>query len=180
MKIINRPKRETWDELCQRPVMETDFLDTSVKNILSKVKSSGDAALRELTLQFDKVQLTELQVSQEEINEAVLHTPANLKKAIRVAYQNIEKFHSAQRLEPQKIETTAGVVCWRKPTAIDKVGIYIPGGSAPLFSTVLMLGVPAKLAQCGEVILCTPPNPDGKITSAILFAAQLVGINKIF
>jgi histidinol dehydrogenase len=180
MKIIDNPVREIWDELCQRPQMQMDLLESNVKDILFKVKSSGDAVLRELTLQFDKVDLVELQVSQQEIDEAVLQTPSELKKAIQVAYQNIEKFHDAQKRETQKIETTPGVVCWRKATAIEKVGIYIPGGTAPLFSTVLMLAIPAKLAGCNDIILCTPPNQEGEINPAILYAAHLSGIKKIF
>jgi histidinol dehydrogenase len=144
------------------------------------VKKSGDNALRELTAQFDKVQLKELQVSPTEIDEAAKALPDQLKTAIKSAFQNIEKFHASQLREPQKIETTPGVVCWRKATAIERVGIYIPGGTAPLFSTVLMLGTPAKLAGCNEVILCTPPDQTGKVNPAILFAAQLTGIKKIF
>ncbi len=180
MKIIDNPLRGTWNKLCERPCLQTDFLESSVRTILSRVKSSGDSAIRELTLEFDKVQLNDLRVSQKEIDDAVQETPIELKNAIQVAYQNIDKFHSAQKRESQIIETTPGVACWRKATAIEKVGIYVPGGTAPLFSTVLMLGVPAKIAGCNEVILCTPPNQEEKINSTILFAAQLVGIKKIF
>ena len=180
MKIIDQPDKSLWGELCERPQLQTDFLESAVQNILKRVKTSGDAALRELTLQFDKVEVSQLQVSTSEINEAINQTPTELKNAIEAAYKNIDKFHAAQKREVQKIETTSGVICWRKATAIDKVGIYIPGGTAPLFSTVLMLGVPAKLAGCREVILCTPPDKSGKINSAILFAAQLTGIKKIF
>jgi len=180
MKIIEKPLQESWSELCKRPQLQTDFLENAVKDVLSKVKTSGDAALKELTLQFDKITLNELKVSEKEINEAIAQVPLELKSAIQTAYQNIEKFHATQKREVVKIETTQGVVCWRKATPIQKVGIYIPGGSAPLFSTVLMLGIPAKLAGCEEVVLCTPPDKNGKINAAILFTANLVGIKNIF
>lgn len=180
MKIYNNPSVETWSELTKRPQLELEFLESSVRNVLNRVKKSGDDALRELTLQYDKVQVSDLHVSQSEITEAEKSLSSELKDAIRTAATNIEKFHAAQRRDVLKVETTAGVTCWRKGVAIDKVGIYIPGGSAPLFSTVLMLGVPAKLAGCREVVLCSPPDKSGKINAAILFAAQLVGITKIF
>ena len=180
MKIFNNPPKETWPELAQRPQLELEFLESAVRNLLTRVKKSGDSALRELTLQFDKVSIADFRVTSEEIEEAVKIIPAELQKSIRTAASNIEKFHAAQKRESLQIETTPGVLCWRKSVAIDKVGIYIPGGSAPLFSTVLMLGIPAKLAGCREVILCTPPDTSGKINAAILFAAQLVGVTKIF
>jgi histidinol dehydrogenase len=180
MKIFDQPDRELWSQICERPQLQTDFLESSVQNILARVKSSGDNALREFAAQFDKVQLKELQVSTKEIDEATKQVPEELKTAINIAFQNIQKFHSLQTRDLQKIETTTGVVCWRKPSAIERVGIYIPGGTAPLFSTVLMLGVPAMLAGCNEVVLCTPPDKEGKINSAILFAAQLTGIKKVF
>jgi histidinol dehydrogenase len=180
MKIFLNPPKETWPELAQRPQLELEFLESAVRNLLTRVKKSGDSALRELTLQFDKVSITDFRVTSDEIQEAVKLIPAELQKSIRMAASNIEKFHAAQKRESVQIETTPGVLCWRKSVAIDKVGIYIPGGSAPLFSTVLMLGIPAKLAGCREVILCTPPDSSGKINGAILFAAQLVGVTKIF
>jgi histidinol dehydrogenase len=180
MKIINNPPRSQWPSLCERPQLELDFLDGSVKNILNRVRKSGDEALKELTLQFDKATVTELRVSAKEIETAVANVPTSLKSAILSAAKNIETFHSAQKRTVEKIETMPGVVCWRKATPIQKVGIYIPGGSAPLFSTVLMLAVPARLAGCEEVILCTPPDKDGNINPAILFAAQLTGVKKIF
>jgi histidinol dehydrogenase len=180
MKIFNNPPKETWPELTQRPQLELEFLESAVRNLLNRVKKSGDNALREFTLQFDKVAIQDLLVSSQEIHEAVKAIPADLQKSIKMAAANIEKFHASQRREPMQVETTPGVQCWRKAVAIDKVGIYIPGGSAPLFSTVLMLGIPAKLAGCREVVLCTPPDPSGKINAAILFAAQLVGVTKIF
>ncbi|HEV8512809.1 MAG TPA: histidinol dehydrogenase [Cyclobacteriaceae bacterium] len=180
MKVLNNPAKETWNELCQRPQLNLEFLEGSVKNILARVKTSGDEALRELTLQFDKIKLGDLKVSENEIKEAIASVPADLKKAIETAAKNIEKFHAAQKRESIKIETTPGVVCWRKAEPIQKVGIYIPGGSAPLFSTVLMLSIPAKLAGCEEVILCTPPDSNGKVNPAILFAANFTGIRNIF
>lgn len=180
MKIIIEPNKQEWPALCQRPQLETDFLEGSVKNILNRVKQSGDAALRELSLQFDKVNINQLQVSEAEINEAVAETPTELKEAIQIAANNIRKFHAIQKRETLSAETMPGVTCWRKGVAIQKVGIYIPGGSAPLFSTVLMLGIPATLAGCEEIVLCTPPSANGKINAAILFTAQLVGIKKIF
>src|SRR5258706_68585 len=180
MKIINNPERKLWSELCKRPEIESEFLESSVKNILSRVKKSGNEALRELTFQFKKIKLNDFRVSGKEIGEAIDTVPADLQKAIRLAAKNIEKFHSAQQRRITKIETMPGVTCWRKPVPIEKVGIYIPGGSAPLFSTVLMLGIPARLAGCPEVILCTPPDEEGKINPAILFTANYVGIKSIF
>jgi histidinol dehydrogenase len=180
MQLYNNPSRETWKQLAQRPQIELEFLESSIRNILNRVKKSGDQALKDLTLQFDKVSIDDLAVSSSEIAEAERSLSPELKDAIRVAAANIEKFHKAQRRETMKVETTSGVVCWRKSVAIDKVGIYIPGGSAPLFSTVLMLGIPARLAECKEIILCSPPDKQGKINPAILFAANLVGVTKIF
>lgn len=180
MKIINNPPKSQWPALCQRPQIELDFLDGSVRNILNRVRKSGDEALKELTFQFDKVQVNNLQVTITEIEEAVAEVSTSLKSATLAAAKNIEVFHGAQKRSVEKIETMPGVMCWRKATPIQKVGIYIPGGSAPLFSTVLMLGVPARLAGCEEVILCTPPDKSGKINPAILFAAQLTGIKKIY
>ncbi|HLZ17683.1 MAG TPA: histidinol dehydrogenase, partial [Cyclobacteriaceae bacterium] len=180
MNIINKPGESGWPVLCRRPEMQLDFLEGAVKNILSRVQNSGDAALRELTLQFDQVQLNELRVNGTEVEEAIRAVPIQLKNAILLAAKNIAKFHEAQKREITKIETTPGVVCWRKAEAIQKIGIYIPGGSAPLFSTVLMLGIPAQLAGCREIILCSPPDSNGKINPAILFAANLAGISNIF
>ena len=180
MKIVNNPPKQEWPSLCQRPQMELDFLESTVKNILERVKNSGDQALKEITAQFDKVNLSEIEVSAIEIENAIKTVPENLKEAIQIAARNIEKFHIAQKREVTRIETMPGVTCWRKGVAIEKVGIYIPGGSAPLFSTVLMLGIPAKLAGCTEVVLCSPPRKDGQLNAAILFAAHLVGIKKIF
>lgn len=180
MKILIEPDRAQWPALCQRPQLETDFLDGTVRNILTRVKQSGDAALHEFNLHFDKVNLTSLLVPQAEITEATESITDELKAAIKQAAQNIQKFHAAQKREVSKIETMPGVVCWRKAVPIQKVGIYVPGGSAPLFSTVLMLAIPAALAGCEEVVLCTPPDKQGKINPAILFAAQITGVKKIF
>lgn len=180
MKIVSNPEKNTWDELCKRPQMQLEFLEGSVKNILSRVAASGDAALRELTFQFDKIKIDELQVSKKEIREAIDLVPQDLKQAIKLASKNITTFHAAQKREVVKVETTPGVLCWRKAEPIQKIGIYIPGGSAPLFSTVLMLGIPAKLAGCEEIVLCTPPDQEGKIHPAILFTANLIGVKNIF
>jgi histidinol dehydrogenase len=180
MKIYDNPERSKWKQLCERPQLELDFLESAVRNILNRVKKSGDDALRELTLQFDKVNVSELAVTEKEIDAAVKSLSDDLKKSIEIAASNIRKFHNAQKRDDLKIETMPGVLCWRKAVPISRVGIYIPGGSAPLFSTVLMLGVPAKLAGCEEVVLCTPPDKNGNINPAILFAANLVGISKIF
>jgi histidinol dehydrogenase len=180
MKIIKSPDRSQWSELCQRPQIEVEFLESAVRNILNRVKKSGDEALKEITLQHDKVKLDTIRVTQVEIDEAVANLPSRLKTAILSASKNIETFHASQKRSITMVETMPGVTCWRKGTPIQKVGIYIPGGSAPLFSTVLMLGVPAQLAGCDEVVLCSPPDKNGKINPAILFAAQLTGVKKIF
>jgi histidinol dehydrogenase len=180
MQLFINPSPETWPALCVRPQVELEFLENSVKNILARVQRSGDEALRELTKQFDKADVTQIQVTEQEIEQALQSVPSALKAAIQTAAANIEKFHAAQKQTLVPVETTPGVTCWRKAVAIQKVGIYIPGGSAPLFSTVLMLGIPAKLAGCEEVILCTPPDQDGKINAAIIYAAHVTGITKIF
>ena len=180
MNVYKNPAKETWNELVRRPQLELGFLESSVRNILNRVKKSGDQALRDLTLQYDKVSIGDLEVTKEEMNEARQNVSGELKKAIQTAADNIAKFHSAQKREPLVVETMPGVKCWRKAVPITKVGIYIPGGTAPLFSTVLMLGIPATLAGCSEIILCTPPSKDGKIHPAILFAAEVVGMTRIF
>jgi histidinol dehydrogenase len=180
MKIYNNPARENWKPLTERPQLALEFLESAVRNILNRVKKSGDDGLRELTLQFDKVTIGSLRVTDQEVESATRSLSADLKNAIQIAASNIEKFHAAQKRDDVKIETMPGVTCWRKAVPINRVGIYIPGGSAPLFSTVLMLGIPAKLAGCQEIILCTPPDKNGNINAAILFAARLVGITKIF
>lgn len=180
MKTVAFPSRQEWPALCERPQIELDFLEGSVKNVLNRVRTSGDAALRELTVQFDKVSIDNFQVTQQEIDRAIATIPSSLKTAILAASKNIEVFHAAQKRTVDKIETMPGVTCWRKATPIQKVGIYIPGGTAPLFSTVLMLAVPARIAGCEEVVLCSPPGIDGTINPAILFAAQHTGVKKIY
>lgn len=180
MNIYKNPGKEEWKSLTRRPQLELGFLESSVRNILNRVKVSGDEAIRDLTTQLDKVTLQDFEVTKDEIHQARQRIPAELQKAITTAAGNITKFHSAQKRDPQVIETMPGVRCWRKAVPITKVGIYIPGGTAPLFSTVLMLGIPARLAGCSEIVLCTPPGKDGKVSDAILFAASLVGVTRIF
>lgn len=180
MITINYPDKSTWKEILKRPALDSTSLETTVKSILADIKANGDSAVNKYALQFDKANLNSFEVNQNEIKSAEAKLSAELKNAIQNAKSNIEKFHSAQKEETKQIETTNGVNCWRKSVGIEKVGLYIPGGSAPLFSTVLMLGVPAKLAGCKEIILCTPSDSNGNINPAILFAAQLVGVTKIF
>jgi histidinol dehydrogenase len=180
MNAFNNPPQKSWKQLCDRPNLSVAALDASVRDILARVKESGDEALKSLTLAFDKAKVDELRVSPEEIMSAASRLSDDLKSSIEVAAANIEKFHDAQKRERTIVETMQGVKCWRKAVPVEKVGIYIPGGSAPLFSTVLMLGIPAKLAGCREVILCTPPDKMGYVNPAILFAAHLVGIDRVF
>ncbi|MDD4719887.1 MAG: histidinol dehydrogenase [Bacteroides sp.] len=180
MKVIKYPTPDQWDDLLKRPEIESGNLFAQVQTILNEVKSRGDDALYEFNLKFDKIKLDSLLVKEEELQEANTLVSSALKEAIKVAYQNIYKFHSSQQVEEKKVETMAGVTCWRKAIPIEKVGLYIPGGTAPLFSTVLMLAIPAKIAGCNEIILCTPPNTSGKIAPAILYAAQVAGVNKIY
>jgi histidinol dehydrogenase len=180
MKTIINPHRNNWGQIIARPLFDRTALFDRVRTILDEVKNSGDEAIRRFTLQFDGVKLDQFAVSSIEIDEAVQSVLPSLKKAIEMAAGNIERFHKAQLQKPEIIETMPGIKCWRKSVAIDKVGFYIPGGTAPLFSTVLMLGIPARLAGCNEIILCTPPAIGGAIPPAILFAAQLVGVTKIF
>ena len=180
MEIIKYVKREDWGELTQRPAIDKENLNQSVQNILNNIRDNGDKAIRAYTQQFDNVDLTKFLVADAEIQNANKLVSKKLMKAINIAKQNIEKFHKSQFIEEQVIETSVGVECWRKSVAIEKVGLYIPGGSAPLFSTVLMLGIPAKLANCKEVILCTPSNDKGEINPAILYTANLIGITKIY
>lgn len=180
MKVIKYPTPDQWDDLLKRPEIESENLFAQVQTILNEVKSRGDDALYEFNLKFDKIKLDSLLVKEEELQEANTLVSSALKEAIKVAYQNIYKFHSSQQVEEKKVETMAGVTCWRKAIPIEKVGLYIPGGTAPLFSTVLMLAIPAKIAGCKEVVLCTPPNTSGKIAPAILYAAQVAGVNKIY
>ncbi len=179
MEIIKYPDRTKWSELTRRGTMDVTALFDTVRNVLDDVRREGDAAIRKYEKLFDKVDLDAIRVSEEERNEARNLVSDDLKRAILNAKQNIETFHAAQRFEGKKIETAPGVVCWQKAVPIDKVGLYIPGGTAPLFSTVLMLAVPAHIAGCREIVLCTPPGKDGKIHPAILLAAEVAGVNCI-
>lgn len=180
MKAISNPSKKSWPELCRRPQIELDFLDSTVRNILTRVRKSGDSALREFTAKFDKAKLGSLKVEKKVIDSADALLSESLRSSIQAAAKNIQKFHVAQKRDQLIMDTTPGVTCWRKAVPIERVGIYIPGGSAPLFSTVLMLGIPAKLAGCQEIILCTPPDAKGEIHPAILYAASLVGVTQIF
>lgn len=180
MIIAKYPDNQQLRQILQRPAIDQQDLSDTVAEVLQSVKNGGDAALREYTARFDGVQLDRLEVTAKEIAFAAASLPEELKSAIRLAAKNIETFHASQREPVRQIETMPGVVCWRKSVAIERVGLYIPGGTAPLFSTVLMLGIPAKLAGCQEVVLCTPPAKDGTVHPAILFAAQVAGISRIF
>jgi len=180
MKVIKSPKKEVWPKLLQRPVMDQLSLEKKVRKVLQKVKDGGDKALKKFTKDFDGARIRKIMVSEKEIIDATGKVAAELKEAIKLAANNIAAFHSSQLGEEQVIETMPGIKCWRRSVPIEKVGLYIPGGTAPLFSTVLMLGIPAKLAGCKEIILCSPPQKDGTIHPVILFAAQTVGISKIY
>jgi histidinol dehydrogenase len=180
MDTILFPKKESWEGLCKRPVLNNANLDKPVRDILKRVKSGGDKALVEYEALFDNVTLSEIKVPTAEIKESTSLIPVELKKAIGLARKNIEKFHLNQVNTEYPVETVSGVKCWRKSVPFDTVGLYIPGGSAPLFSTVLMLAIPAKIAGCKRVILCTPPGADGKVNPLILYAASLTGITEIY
>ena len=180
MNVISYPKREDWPALVKRPVMDQLSLEKKVRKLLQKVKNDGDKALKKFTKDFDRVRIKKLLVSDKEIKQASDQVSAELKEAITVAANNISAFHSVQLQQEQIIETMPGIKCWRRSAAIEKVGLYIPGGTAPLFSTVLMLGIPATLAGCKEIVLCSPPQKGGTIHPVILFAAQVAGISKIF
>jgi len=173
------PLPNDWARLCHRPVFEQDTLAETVKEILKEVKEGGDEALLSLTQRFDSAGLSNLQVSTDEVNMADIMVPEELKAAIKLAKANIETFHKSQRLHTEKVETMNGVTCWRKEVAIETVGLYIPGGTAPLFSTILMLAVPATIAGCKRLVMCTPPDKDGKINPAVLYTAKLCGIELI-
>lgn len=179
-KIFINPEKSIWQNILLRPVFDYKQLEAKVSAILDDVKLNGDAAIKKYTAQFDGAQLNEFIVTENEMTEADLNVDADLKAAIEVAKNNITKFHLAQKEMPVKIETTPGVLCWRKSVAIEKVGLYIPGGSAPLFSTLLMLGIPAVLAGCKEIIVCTPPDKNGKINPVILYVAALIGLKNIY
>jgi histidinol dehydrogenase len=180
MKTIIYPEKESWDMLCKRPGIDKADLEDIVRDIIIKVKSETDRAIFYFSEKFDGVAAGNLKVSPQEIRDADMHVSEDLKKAIKIAKTNIEKFHSAQLHYEPVTETSKGVRCWRKSIAIEKVGLYIPGGSAPLFSTVLMLGIPAKLTGCKKIIICTPPGKDGKVNPLILYTAQLIGVTDIF
>ena len=180
MKKILYPDRAVWKEMLRRPTLNMAALSEKVGVILKNVETNGDKAVIEYEEQFDHVKLESLTVTPEELKEAEVQVPIELKVAILLAQRNIYTFHKKQKFEGKRVETMEGVTCWQKAVGIEKVGLYIPGGTAPLFSTVLMLAVPAKIAGCKEIVLCTPPNKEGKIHPAILYAAQVAGVSKIF
>ncbi len=180
MKTILYPKRDEWKEIVERPHLDVSQLTATVRSVLDDIKARGDEAVKEYELKFDRVQLDTLAVSQAEMDEAETLVDAELKAAIQLAHDNIRTFHESEKFVGQKVNTQPGVTCWQKSVAIDKVGLYIPGGTAPLFSTVLMLATPAKIAGCREIVLCTPPNREGKVNPAILVAARIAGVSHIF
>ncbi|WP_346239499.1 histidinol dehydrogenase [Niabella insulamsoli] len=180
LKIYKYPSVSAWQGLCQRPMQNSSAIRTSVDKIIYDVANNGDVALKKYAEKFDGVVLKNILVSKKEIDTAAKQMDPKLKRAILQAKNNIQKFHSSQKQPIVKVETSKGILCWREARAIEKIGLYIPGGSAPLFSTVLMLGIPAMIAKCKEVVLCTPPDKNGKINDAILYAASLCGITKIF
>ena len=179
MNKIYNPKPESWSTLLERPTKTVDDIEATVKEIFKEVQKKGDEAITKYTSLFDGVAVDNLEVTPEEINEAIASIPQELQDAIQLAKSNIEKFHTAQKNTRVSVETTPGVACWQEKRPIQKIGLYIPGGTAPLFSTVLMLAVPANIAGCKEIVLCSPPDKKGKINPAILYAAQLCGVTKI-
>lgn len=180
MNVIRYPNPEQWDELLKRPVMQVETLRETVCTVLDRVRAEGDQAVLDYELQFDHVALSSLEVCAEEWAEAELLVSDELKESLRLAHANIHKFHASQQFTGQPVEVVPGVTCWQKAVPIEKVGLYIPGGTAPLFSTVLMLATPAKIAGCREIVLCTPPNRQGKVHPAILYAARVAGVDRIF
>ena len=180
MNIVRFPKKEDYAKICERPHLDVSQLNATVSAVLSDIKERGDAAVKDYEAKFDKVQLDSLVVSAEEMQEAESLVSAELMSALVLAHKDIAAFHESQRFVGKKVETASGVTCWQKACAIEKVGLYIPGGTAPLFSTVLMLATPAKIAGCKEIVLCTPPNREGKVHPAILMAAKVAGVSKIF
>ena len=180
MNIIRYPERSEWQTIVERPHLDVSQLNETVASVLADVKQRGDEAVKGYELKFDHVDLPTLEVTKSEIAEAEKLVSNDLKEAIRLAHSNIKAFHESQRFRSKKVETMPGVTCWQKSVPIEKVGLYIPGGTAPLFSTVLMLATPAKIAGCKEIVLCTPPNREGKVNPAILMAAQIAGVSKIF
>jgi histidinol dehydrogenase len=180
MNIIRYPEKSEWNKLVERPHLDVSQLNETVAAVLADVKKRGDDAVKGYELKFDHVDLPSIVVTNEEMQEAETKVSQELKEAIQLAHDNILAFHESQRFRGKKVETRAGVTCWQKSVAIEKVGLYIPGGTAPLFSTVLMLATPAKIAGCKDIVLCTPPNREGKVNPAILVAARIAGVNKIF
>lgn len=180
LQLIKYPSEESRTQILKRPAFDSVELESKVQEVLTDIRLNGDTAIKKFIRLFEKQEIHDFKVSQQEINSAEQEISNELKKAIQLAKQNIEKFHLAQKQPIEKIETMPGVVCWRKSVGIEKVGLYIPGGSAPLFSTILMLGIPAKIAGCKDIVLCTPQGKENKIHPAILYTAQLVGITKIF
>ena len=180
MNIIRYPEKSEWNKLVERPHLDVSQLNETVAAVLADVKKRGDDAVKGYELKFDHVDLPSIVVTDEEMQEAETKVSQELKEAIQLAHDNILAFHESQRFRGKKVETRAGVTCWQKSVAIEKVGLYIPGGTAPLFSTVLMLATPAKIAGCKDIVLCTPPNREGKVNPAILVAARIAGVNKIF
>ena len=179
MKNINNPQRKDWSQILERPTKTVEDIEKTVNQIFGDVQKNGDAAVKKYTQLFDGVSLDNVIVSIEEINEAITEVSSELKDAINLAKENITKFHTAQKTDKVFVETTKGVSCWQEKRPIQKVGLYIPGGTAPLFSTVLMLAIPAQIAGCKEIVLCSPPNKEGKIHPAILYTANLCGVTKI-
>ena len=180
MKIYKYPSKEQWPEIVSRPRLDLTQLNETVATVLADIRQRGDAAVRDYELKFDKAELQQLAVTPQEMDEAEKLVNDELRDAIILAHHNIKAFHESQRFTGQKIKTQEGVICWQKSVAIERVGLYIPGGTAPLFSTVLMLATPAKIAGCQEIVLCTPPNREGKVNPAILVAARIAGVSKIY
>lgn len=180
MKVIKYPAKEEWSEIVKRPHLDVSQLNATVQGVLDDVKKHGDEAVKRYEEKFDHAHLDSLAVTEAEIEEAEKMVSQKLKDALHLAHHNIAEFHHSQKFDGVKVETCPGVTCWQKSVAIEKVGLYIPGGTAPLFSTVLMLATPAKIAGCKEIVLCTPPNKEGKVNPAILMAAKIAGVSKIF
>ncbi|MCL4150919.1 UNVERIFIED_CONTAM: hypothetical protein GTU68_000109, partial [Idotea baltica] len=180
MKIIQYPKETDWQQYIERPLIKQEDISSSVQNIIKIVKEQGDAGVKLLTYKFDQIKLDSFQVKEQEFKNAAASITQSLKNAIETARKNIRVFHESQQQSSKPIETSPGVVCWQKSVGIEKVGLYIPGGTAPLFSTLLMLGIPAQIANCQEIIVCTPPNKEGVIDNTILYCCQLLGITQVY
>lgn len=180
MKIIRYPQKEEWNSIVERPHLDVSQLNATVESVLKDVRENGDKAVMSYEEKFDHAQLSSLAVTEAEIEEALTLVSEELMESLQIAHHNISKFHESQKFEGIKVETCKGVTCWQKSVPIEKVGLYIPGGTAPLFSTVLMLATPAKIAGCREIVLCTPPNREGKVNPAILAAARIAGVSRIF